>query len=193
MSTRCNISLLLTIAVGASTAAAQTDGGQASRGAVPAGAVSSATVEGGSPRIVDVSAWDATTRGALGRAFKGALRRVERPECERIFAEYSDAAGVPLVDKLRALDRTGAEYLATILFADGGRQGLCRHRRALARAVPGSRVVFVCRPQLVAWQQEDPRYVEAVVIHEALHTLGPGENPPTSAAITHGVLERCGG
>jgi hypothetical protein len=32
---------------------------------------------------------------------------------------------------------------------------------------------------------------EATVIHEALHTLGLGENPPTSREITAGVLKRC--
>jgi len=30
------------------------------------------------------------------------------------------------------------------------------------------------------------------MIHEALHTLGLGENPPTSAEITERVLARCG-
>ena len=32
----------------------------------------------------------------------------------------------------------------------------------------------------------------AVIIHEALHSLGLGENPPSSQAITARVLNRCG-
>jgi hypothetical protein len=33
---------------------------------------------------------------------------------------------------------------------------------------------------------------EIAVIHEALHTLGLGENPPDSREITRLVTERCG-
>jgi hypothetical protein len=33
--------------------------------------------------------------------------------------------------------------------------------------------------------------VEAILIHEALHTLGLAENPPTSFEITRQVLGRC--
>ena len=32
---------------------------------------------------------------------------------------------------------------------------------------------------------------EAVLIHELLHSLGLGENPPDSAAITDRVMARC--
>jgi hypothetical protein len=32
---------------------------------------------------------------------------------------------------------------------------------------------------------------EAVIIHEMLHTLGLGENPPSSTEITFRVLNRC--
>ena len=37
-----------------------------------------------------------------------------------------------------------------------------------------------------------PFYAEAVIIHETLHSLGLGENPPSSQAITHRVLQQCG-
>ena len=33
---------------------------------------------------------------------------------------------------------------------------------------------------------------EIIVLHEALHTLGLGENPPLSAVITDRVAARCG-
>jgi hypothetical protein len=35
--------------------------------------------------------------------------------------------------------------------------------------------------------------IEILLIHEFLHTLGLGENPPTSDAITQRVAVRCGG
>jgi len=37
-----------------------------------------------------------------------------------------------------------------------------------------------------------PFYAEAVIIHETLHSLGLGENPPTSDEITWRVFSRCG-
>ena len=37
----------------------------------------------------------------------------------------------------------------------------------------------------------NPTYVEALVIHEMMHTLGLGENPPSSLEINARVLKRC--
>ncbi len=39
---------------------------------------------------------------------------------------------------------------------------------------------------------QQPDYVVATLIHEILHTLGLGENPPSSREITARVLARCG-
>jgi hypothetical protein len=63
---------------------------------------------------------------------------------------------------------------------------------ALAVTEPRSRVVRVCSSRLVWTWQQNPRHVVAALIHEALHTLGLGENPPSSAEITSLVLRRCG-
>jgi hypothetical protein len=38
---------------------------------------------------------------------------------------------------------------------------------------------------------ENPTLAEAMVIHEMLHTLGLGENPPTTFEITDRVMARC--
>ena len=32
---------------------------------------------------------------------------------------------------------------------------------------------------------------EVVIIHELLHALGLGENPPTESGITHQIFARC--
>jgi hypothetical protein len=42
------------------------------------------------------------------------------------------------------------------------------------------------------WQQLDPPLAEAIIIHEALHTLGLREDPPSSREITRRVVKRCG-
>jgi hypothetical protein len=52
--------------------------------------------------------------------------------------------------------------------------------------------VYVC----TAWFREafatNPGLAEEVIIHESLHALGLGENPPSSQEITTRVAERCG-
>ena len=61
----------------------------------------------------------------------------------------------------------------------------------LATARPGRRVVTVCR-RFARIYQHDPRWGELVLIHEALHTLGLGEDPPSTSAISARVASRCG-
>jgi hypothetical protein len=63
---------------------------------------------------------------------------------------------------------------------------------ALAVTEPGIRVVRVCSSRLVWTWQPNPRHVIAGLIHEALHTLGLAESPPSSTEITSSVLKRCG-
>ena len=43
-----------------------------------------------------------------------------------------------------------------------------------------------------AQRRHDRRQTEVILIHETLHTLGLGENPPSSREITSRVLARCG-
>jgi hypothetical protein len=53
-----------------------------------------------------------------------------------------------------------------------------------------SRYVYVC-PQFREYQDRRPELAPVLVIHEALHTLGLGENPPTSTEITSRIAARC--
>ena len=57
---------------------------------------------------------------------------------------------------------------------------------------PASRAVHLCGARLVSLFASSPRLASAVIIHEELHSLGLGENPPTSLDITQQVLSRCG-
>jgi hypothetical protein len=52
-------------------------------------------------------------------------------------------------------------------------------------------VVYVCSGVFRGQLQHRPADAEAVLIHEALHTLGLGENPPTPRAIQDRVRARC--
>jgi len=117
---------------------------------------------------------------------------MEEPLCQRLFSEFSDASGRTLQENLDALGQTGGAYLGLILFTDGSDRLPCKAGGALAFTTPGSRVVYVCTRAFKSLADRYPVRAEVSVIHEALHTLGLGENPPSPAEITRTVLARCG-
>jgi hypothetical protein len=137
-----------------------------------------------------------TGRGEAGssvrRALDGARERLARKGCDGVLDEFTDASGQTLRANLDALSLTPSDYLEYLVFFDAGGEGRCRATRVLAMTTPGSRAVFVCGDRFVKMGRHDQRYTEMVLIHEALHTLGLGENPPSSANITARVLARCG-
>ena len=133
------------------------------------------------------------TRAALERAAVGALRRLRDPECQQVFADFRDADGLLLQEKLEALGQTGASYLAgRMWFVEGSGARACQSSRTVAVTTPGSAVVFVCARQLRERGFHDPAFVEAVLIHEELHSLGLRENPPSNLEITERISRRCG-
>ena len=136
---------------------------------------------------------DSMTRAALERAGEGALRRLRDPECQQVFSDFRDAEGRPLREKLEATGQTGAGYLSSrIFFADGSGARACQSSDNLAVTNPGSAVVFLCARQFRERVFRDPAWVEAALIHEELHSLGLGENPPSSLEINEQVARRCG-
>ena len=128
---------------------------------------------------------------ALHWAVVGAHRRLEQPACQGLLSEFSDASGRTLQENLDALGETGGTYLTRILFADGSGRPRCKGEGAFAFTTPGSRVVYICGREFKGLAARDPVRAQAIVIHEALHTLGLGENPPSSSEITARVLARC--
>lgn len=129
-------------------------------------------------------------RGTVEQALAGASRRLERPACVAVFDDFEDAAGRPLRERLQATGSDASRYLDRVLFYDGFRNGRCATQGVFAFTQPNASVVLVCA-QFFEQAGHDPGLAEMVLIHEALHTLGLGENPPTSAAITAQVLKRC--
>ena len=112
--------------------------------------------------------------------------------CARVFSEFVDASGHTLQQRLDALGRTGPAQLRAIYFYDGAHRRGCQRKGTLALTEPGSYVVHVC-PQFVTNQRQDPDQAPVTLIHELLHTLGLGENPPSSNEISRHVRARCGG
>jgi hypothetical protein len=127
---------------------------------------------------------------ALERTRAGAARRLEQPACVRVLEEFRDAAGRRLAENLAAFDSSPSDYLRMIPFLDGSSEPLCVDGRAYLVTVMGIHRVLVC-PGFVDKELHSPRTAEALLIHEMLHTLGLGENPPSSSAITARVSDRC--
>ena len=135
--------------------------------------------------------------GLLEKAATGAvtlaLERLARPGCQRVFSDFRDPSGSLLQANLDALGYSATRFLEILRFANGERIDACQSQRVLAATVPGSHVIYLCGAQFFQRQRVSPEFSAALVIHEMLHSLGLGENPPSSNDITMRVLERCGG
>ena len=128
-------------------------------------------------------------KATVARALDGAARTLGRPECQALLDEFADASGRPLRAALEASGRSAPEYLGRVFFYDAP-PSLCR-TSALAVTQPGSRAILVCGSRFVRQVGRNPRHAEAILIHEALHSLGLRENPPSSDYITERVRARC--
>ena len=128
---------------------------------------------------------------AVRRAILGAMSRLDDGRCRAVFSDFSDASGRRLQDVLDAAQETAQARLQHLLFYDGSRQEGCRPPSPIAFTAPGSRVIFVCGREFRAAAERNLAVADAVIIHELLHSLGLGENPPTPKEITDAVLARC--
>src|SRR5262245_61240776 len=109
-------------------------------------------------------------RVAVVQAIRGAARRLGDPRCQALLTNFTDAEGRSLREALDAEGLTAAEHLGRLFFYDGA-ASRCGARH-LAYTDRGSRVVFVCGHRFRTLSQQNPPYVEAAIIHEALHSLG---------------------
>jgi len=128
----------------------------------------------------------------LSQAILDAQSRLERAACRGVFSDFRTADGRSLQESLDAAGASGGQYLESLVFFDGNGKSRCDDRGTLASTSPNSRVIYVCGPQFLDRARRDPGLASALIIHEELHSLGLGENPPTSKHITAHVIERCG-
>lgn len=137
---------------------------------------------------------------ALEFARAGAATRLQKPNCQRVLLDFADSEGHRLQENLDALGLSAADYLRTIAFVDGSATRSCRMGPwVLLVSTPGTAFVAVCpldgnpfTSRFAQAQLRNTSFAEAIVIHEMLHTLGLGEDPPTSEEITRQVQLRCG-
>jgi hypothetical protein len=134
---------------------------------------------------------DIATEWSLRQAIDGAHEWLASPSCQAVFSDFEDLSGKLLSDVLAERGLTGQEHLGRLGFYDGSHTRQCRVPGRAFMTAPGYALVFVC-PREVRRLSTTPREARATIIHEVLHTLGLGENPPASHEITKRVLERCG-
>ena len=148
-----------------------------------------------SPRTPDESAarirvHDAAIEWPLQRAINGAHEWLEEPACQEVFSDFTDLFGTLLSDVLAGRGLTGQDHLGRLAFWDGSHRRQCRTLGVSALTAPGHHIIYICPVQFRRLSR-DPSRARAVVIHELLHSLGLGENPPSSREITAQVLKRC--
>src|SRR5262245_42235276 len=136
---------------------------------------------------------DMKSRFAVSQAFKGAATRLGRPRCQDVLSEFTDETGRSLSARLAATGSTPVEAFTSLRFLDDRRAPQCRGGAKLAFTQTGSQLIRVCGQHFTEWFTRHPETTEIILIHEFLHSLGLGENPPTSEAITERVARRCGG
>jgi hypothetical protein len=133
----------------------------------------------------------------LGRLVEETVRRASRrladPGCAQLLLDFDDLrTGRPLAETLAASGRTPSTLFASLHFYDGDRMVQCRWRNTWAWVAVGTDAVFVCRSRFVNLATKNEKLAMNILVHEALHTLGLGENPPSSEEITASVIRRCG-
>lgn len=129
---------------------------------------------------------------AVRLAVEGAAARLARPGCQDVFADFADESGQRLSTKLVATGKPPADAFGSLRFLDDRGAPQCRRRETLAFTRAGSSFIRVCGDQFRLTFRRNRTATEIIVIHELLHALGLGENPPTSHAITERVTVRCG-
>jgi hypothetical protein len=131
------------------------------------------------------------TAQAVKRALDGADRRLAQPACLDVLTDFSDSSARTLKQALETNEVSARGFLRWIVFAQDWGSRACRVKGTVAATEPGSRVVFICPRAFLEMALCDPERAEATLIHEMLHSLGLGEDPPSSAEITERVLRRC--
>ncbi|HWW93223.1 MAG TPA: hypothetical protein VN375_07650 [Vicinamibacteria bacterium] len=127
-----------------------------------------------------------------------AAARLDDPECGKLLTDFRDGAGRTLQSNLQGFGISLSQYLLQLSFLDGSLLPACRPPAVIMAVTPGVPRVFVCpagvgrlNARFSQIELESGLLAEAMVIHEMLHTLGLGENPPSTFEITERVRQRC--
>jgi hypothetical protein len=189
----CSLAFLIGVLIAAGGTHPHAQGPAALASSMPAGTgpttETSRTVSAGNwPRL---QLLDPVGSYMARQALDVARERLGRIDCAEILNTFMDRTGHPLDERLRTLAVDRQTYLTLIFFVDGSREVPCM-KGSFAFTTPGSRVVRICVEELKRTWHTSPEHVVSRIIHEMLHTLGLGEDPPSSAEITRRVVASCG-
>ena len=126
-------------------------------------------------------------RQSVQRAVYLARARLGRPSCAAVFEDFSLPDGRTLQSELDRRRIGPQELVKSLLFVDGIRATACGNGRSVLITTPGSLLIRVCP----GFAQVGSGLSASLIIHESLHALGLGENPPSSRDITNRVERRC--
>lgn len=135
---------------------------------------------------------------AVQRAKFGAGKKLQDPECLKVLTDFKDRDGRTLDQSLETWGLSAAAYLEGLPFRDGSSMQHCRKGSIAMVTSVGRPPVYICpagvgvlNSRFAQVQAQSPSLAESMVIHEMLHTLGLGENPPSTFEITESVRRRC--
>jgi len=135
-------------------------------------------------RVLDLT-FDA--RRTVRTGLDVAIARLKRQGCAAIFQDFRLPDGRTAQSELDRRRISPRELLESLIFADGSPSPACDHGPTFLFTTPGSPLIGVC-PR---FSRVGPFDSATFIIHESLHALGLGENPPTSREITIRVERRC--
>jgi hypothetical protein len=153
------------------------------------------TFPGNRDFILQIDAGDPRVRLAVHTAITGAYRRLASPKCQQIFGDFEDRNGHALRENLQATGLTAQGYLGLLRYSRGSSDSACRRSDILAFTQPATRIVYICDrfvERFLPLSLEQREELDIALIHEVLHTLGLGENPPSPQRITEQIRRRCG-
>jgi hypothetical protein len=127
-----------------------------------------------------------------GRAMFHAKRKLGSERCRQVFTEFRDYFGQPLQKRLDELGQDPIRHFDRLVFFDGKGSGVCNRPQVFAASSPRGRVVYLCGEKFARLAARSPGFAAVILIHEQLHSLGLGENPPSSHEITARVMTSCG-
>jgi hypothetical protein len=131
-------------------------------------------------------------KGAVKRAVALAREKLQSEECRAIYTDFLDGQGHPLAARLELIGTTPREHLGHLRWVNGAELRTCQDPDIYFATVVGGIRVHVCPEQFARFAIREPHKAAGLLLHEHLHSLGLGENPPTSDQITRQVWSRCG-
>jgi hypothetical protein len=130
---------------------------------------------------------------AVRRAVLSMKRRLAVEPCSLVLSDFrSTSPDRSLHEVLDSRGRALDVHIDSLTFKDGSGKRGCASASILAFTHVGGDTIYVCSGPFLRASWSDPAFAELVLIHEVLHTLGLGEDPPSSREITARVTDRCG-